>query len=241
MKKLGFIVGGAILIFMIVASALIMNRPPVEKVTLVRYSAEDVVNMSYGINFDLYDPETILGPNNDNGGLDEKIKGDKNAPVIIFEYADYACSHCAEMNTEINRIYNDYNGKVAIVFRNYLLGYSNGLEIAAAANAAYRQGYWENFKNTVFEEQAVWYDMKPKELKDYISQTFAEASNGKGDIDRLFIEMSSNDVIQKIAFDHSAGDFVGLTGTPHFRINGEQVKSSELRKKIDEILASKGL
>ncbi len=226
---------------MIAVSVMIMNHPPAEKVVLTEYTAEDVVNLSYGIDFTQYDPETIIGPNNNNGGLNEKIKGDKNAPVIIFEYADYSCSHCAEMNTEINRIYNEYNGKVAIVFRNYMLGYSNGVEMAAAANAADLQGYWENFKNTIFSEQAVWYSMKPKELKEYLSNAFMEASNGNGDLERFFVDMSSTDVIQKIAFDHAAGDSVELTGTPHFRINGEQVKSSELRKKIDEILASQGL
>ena len=227
--------------FMIAMSAIILNHPPVSKTLLTAYEAEDVVNLASGVDFSRYKTDGINEPSTDSGGLPEKIKGNENAPVIIYEYADYACSHCAEMNTEINRIYREYSGKVAVVFRNYVLGFKNSVNLAAAANAADIQGYWEGFKNKIFSEQAVWYSMSGAELKEYLGEVFMNVSNNKGDLDKFFEDTASTNVIKKLAFDHAAGDAVELTGTPHFRINGEKVASNERRKTIDAILAEKGL
>ncbi len=202
------------------------------------FSYDHIMSLVESTDFSSYNPESIIPADQNTGNLPEKIKGSEDAPIIIYEYADYACSHCAEANTVVNKIIKDYNGKVTLVFRNYILkGFKNNVETAAAANAAAIQGYWDAYKNALFEDQVTWYYLKSDEIVDYLVELFSEVSNGKGDLEKFSADMKSSAVAQRIAFDYGLGKKVDLSGTPHFRINGEAVTANDLRTKIDEILA----
>lgn len=239
MKKfIGFFVGGLILILMIVGSISIIqgkNNPSGNS----DFDRDYIMSLVEKTDFTSYDPGTIIPADQNSGNLPEKVKGDKNAPIVIYEYADYACSHCAEANTITNKIIKDYDGKVALVFRGYILnGFKNNIEAAAAANAAAIQGYWDAYKNALFEDQVTWYYLKSSEIVEYLGNLFYEVTEGKGDLDKFYADMTSEAVAQRIAFDYGLGQKIELSGTPHFRINGEAVLASELRDKIDEILAN---
>ena len=93
-------------------------------------------------NYDQYDLATIIDANDDSGNLAENIDGDPNAPVIIYEYGDYQCTACAPINPYISEIIEEYDGKVAVVLRTYIMDYhQNGTAAASAANAAAIQGF----------------------------------------------------------------------------------------------------
>ncbi len=53
--------------------------------------------------------------------LDETdhIRGDKNAPIVVIEYADYDCIFCKKFHSTMNQIMKKYNGKIAWVYRHY--------------------------------------------------------------------------------------------------------------------------
>ena len=104
-KRIGILVGLIVAVFLVGASILIIKNQPEKVVATVEFATIDTVReMAEKMDLSNYNPESIIAANADNGRLNEKVKGDKSAPVVIYEYADYACSHCAEMNTEINRI-----------------------------------------------------------------------------------------------------------------------------------------
>lgn len=223
---------------MIVGSINIIQHQGNKPSSNSNFDRDHIMSLVEAIDFTAYNPETIIPADQNSGNLPEKIKGNQNAPIIIFEYADYACSHCAEANTLLNKIIKDYDGKVALVFRGYILnGFPNNIEVASATNAAAIQGYWDQYKNAVFEDQATWYYLKSDEVIEYLGNLFSKVSNGKGNLEKFYADMKSDAVAQKIAFDYGLGKKVELSGTPHFRINGEAVTSSELRDKIDELLA----
>ena len=70
----------------------------------------------------------------DSIGEYEKIIGNPDdASVIVYEYADYGCGHCADWNNVMNELYEKYDGKLVIVFRSYNIGFKNGLAAAKAA------------------------------------------------------------------------------------------------------------
>lgn len=57
---------------------------------------------------------------------DDYVLGDKNAPVVMIEYASLSCPHCATFVREsFERIKTDYinNGKLAFVFRSFPLNH----------------------------------------------------------------------------------------------------------------------
>ena len=232
-KKIGILVGGVILVFIVMASVTIANnsRNPV-------YNFQTVANRVMKMDFSSYDVDTIIPADTNSGNISEKIKGDPDAKVVVYEYADYACSHCAELNTVVNKIVSDYDGKVKVVFRNYLINYfKNNAIVAHAATAADLQGYWEPYKDKLFEEQATWYYKDSSEIRDYLGELFDEVTEGKGDKKRFYKDLDSEAVAKRVAFEFGLGAQIEeIEGTPYFRINGKAVAASELRSTIEELV-----
>ena len=50
-----------------------------------------------------YDFYSVIAPDKNNGNIGDHVKGDENAPALIFEYADYQCPGCASINTKVNK------------------------------------------------------------------------------------------------------------------------------------------
>ncbi len=72
--------------------------------------------------------------------------GNKDAQVVIVEYADLECPYCAVVHPTIQQILKEYDGKVAWVFRHFPLNIHPNAHIkAVAAECAYAQGGDEAF------------------------------------------------------------------------------------------------
>ena len=107
--------------------------------------------------FEKYDFYSVIEPTPDNGNIGDHVKGDKDAPVLIFEYADYQCPGCASINPRVNKAIEQLDGKMAVVYRSYLLSYHlNGTAAASAAEAAGLQGYWKPYADKLFAQQSEW-------------------------------------------------------------------------------------
>ncbi len=211
-------------------------EPSTGEIDYGKFKYENIMKLIDSTDYSSVNPDSIVAASTITGDLPEKIIGDPNAKVLIYEYADYACSHCAEMNTATKRLLDKYNGKVAIVYRGFLLnGYPNNVEAASAANAAAIQGYWEKYKNLVYSEQATWLYLT-SDVVSYFGNLFVEASEGKGDLEKFYADMQSESVAKRIAFDHAMGEKVELTGTPTFRVNGEKISGNDLETYIDDIV-----
>lgn len=194
----------------------------------------------------------------DNGNFGEMIDGDPDAPVKIYEYGDYQCDACAPMNPYINEIVEEYDGKVAVVFRTMIMSYhQNGTAAASAALAAARQGYWKEYKDLLYKNQDDWFysdaTQRQKQFEDY----FKQVSDGKGDMEKFVADMGSSEVSRKISFDANLAKKQKVEFTPTFYVEGDFVDQrgnnldgtkktrddflKELRAKIDEKLAEKGI
>ena len=185
--------------------------------------------------FSSIDTNKIIEASAQSGGLPENTEGE--GELLIFEYADYECSHCAEWSTVAEKIVKDYQGKVKLVFRGFVLDYNaNSVMAAAAANAAAIQGYWSEIKTIIFANQSVWAYLKSAKLKAEFESYFMSASNGKGDLEKFRKDMESEAVAKKIAFDYQLGEKIQLTGTPTFIIDGESVEPNKLRSTIEDKL-----
>ncbi len=232
-KKIGFLVGGIILIFAIVASVLIANNT-----SNASFNFQIMAKRAMATNTEDYNPDSIIPADENSGNLPEKIIGEENPELIIYEYADYSCSHCAELSPVVNKIVADYDGKVVVVFRNYLIDYfKNNVIAACAATAAGIQGYWEPYKNLLFQKQDDWYYMKGTELTDYLGWILTEVTGGQANLDQFYKDMRSEPVAQRVAFEFSLGThFDDLEGTPYFRINGQSVKIDELRSTVEKLM-----
>ena len=211
MKKRGFSVVGVIIGVLVVAL-----------IGIAAYMVIDGNNKA--TNFNNYDFYTAIEPTKDNGDIGDHVKGDKNAPVLIFEYADFQCPGCASINPRVNKVVDELDGKLAVVYRNFLLSYhQNGTAAASAAEAAGLQGYWKEYADKLFAEQSEWEYASASERTEYFNKYFNEVTKGKGDIEKFNQDIASKEVAKKISFDMGIGKRVGIEGTPAFYVDGQLI------------------
>lgn len=174
--------------------------------------------------FSNYDFYSVIEPTDNNGNIGDHVKGNPDAPVLIFEYADYQCPGCASINTRVNKVIEQLDGKLAVVYRNFLLSYhQNGTAAASAAEAAGLQGYWKQYADKLFAEQSEWEYASGSERTELFNKYFTEVTNGKGDLEKFNEDISSEAVSKKIKFDMGIGKRVDVSGTPAFYIDGQLI------------------
>ena len=212
-KKISIIIGIVAVVIFGFAIAAILNSPKEKEPNIA---------------------DSIHPASAETGNIAEKVIGDaKKAEVILFEYADYGCSHCAEMNKTIKELIEKYGDKLAVVFRSYNLNFKNGLTAAHAATAAQLQGYFEEYKDLLFANQAEWISAESKDVATVFSEYFKNASKGKGDINQFLSDLQNENVIKRVEFENLMGKKVGLRGTPLFRLDGEKVDGNKLAATIE--------
>ncbi len=215
MKKSGFSVAGVVVGIVVVAL-----------LGVATYAIIDGNNKA--TDFNEYDFYSVIEPTKDNGEIGDHVKGDKDAPVLIFEYADYQCPGCASINTRVNKAVEDMDGKLAVVYRSYLLSYhQNGTAAASAAEAAGLQGYWKQYADKLFAEQSEWEYASASERTTLFNKYFSEVTGGKGDIEKFNQDIASNEVSKKIGFDMGIGKRIDVSGTPAFYVDGQLIQWSD--------------
>ncbi len=180
-------------------------------------------------NYADYDFNSIIGPTKDNGNIGDHVKGSADAPVVIFEYADYQCSVCAVFNNRVNDLVDKYDGKLAVVYRNFLLSYhQNATAAASSAEAASLQGYWKQYADLLFANQAEWEYASQSERSKLFERYFVEASESQGDLEKFKNDVKSNEVSKRLSFDAGIGRRLSeITGTPSFYIDGQIINRTE--------------
>lgn len=232
-KKTGIVIGVLIAAFLALAGISLWQKSQ-ESSELGDYRLSVITDLieqknGQGVFDDKYDFTKIIPANEDSGNLPENINGDPDAPVVIVEYADYQCDYCAPMNPYVNQIVEEYDGKVAVVMRTYILSYhNNGVAAAAAANAAAIQGYWEEYKDLLFANQNEWFSASAKTRQKLYEQYFETVTEGKGDLEKFRADMKSDAVKEKIAFDMGIGDKIDVGGTPYFYLDGEWIENKSM-------------
>ncbi len=196
-------------------------------VCLANFRTDQYANMN---------PDSIIEPSETTGFIGEKTVGNPDdAKIVIYEYADFGCSHCADWNRKINILIEKYDGKIALVFRSYDIGqFKNSLKAASAATAAQIQGYFKEYKDLLYSNQSEWLYEDGADLTEILSNYFEEASKGAGDLDKFKEDIKSDSVRTRLKFEQNMGKKVDLAGTPTFRIDGETISLSELIDTIEK-------
>ena len=184
------------------------------------------------------DPDQIHAPSASTGNLAEKIVGNpETAKVIIYEYADFGCSHCADWNKTVNALIDQYGDDIALVFRNYNLNLvENSPAAARAATAANIQGYFKEYKDLLFAGQAEWLYADGEELDQIFADYFKTASQNSGNLAKFQADAKNDAVKTHLKFEQALGKQINLAGTPTFRIDGATVAPSNLQPTVTQKL-----
>ncbi|MCS7197656.1 MAG: DsbA family protein [Candidatus Bipolaricaulota bacterium] len=204
----GLAVGGAVIVGLVVL-IIVFSRPAEESFQVTRPVGQDFL------------PEM----------------GDPNAPVTVYEYADYQCPACGYFVKQYKpRIDSDYiqTGKVRWIFKNFaFLGPESVWAAEAAYCAAEQGGFWayhdKLFANQRGENRGAF--SKPNLVR------FARELGLKVDDFQQCLE--SGRYREKIQNELREGQAQGINSTPSFLVNGQLVRGADylrLRELIERNL-----
>ena len=157
---------------------------------------------------------------------DSPAKGPSGAPVVIVEFADFECPHCAATRPILEEVYKRYEGQVRFVYKNFPLGMHQYAEKAArAAMAANKQNKFWEMEVALFENQQ---NLQPANVE-------ALAKSLGLDMPRFLKDRDSEAIADQVSRDRKQGDRLQLTGTPTIFINGRHFDGAgEIKEDLED-------
>jgi len=144
----------------------------------------------------------------------EPIQGDPSAPITIVQFAEYQCYYCAQVAPTMERLLQEYKGKVRMVFKDFPLpGHDRAQPAAIAAHCAGDQGkYWEMNEALLSNQRAladrdILSNARAIGLDEEIFQACLSAGTHSARIERSMRQ----------------GESAGVQATPTFFVNGVMV------------------
>lgn len=162
----------------------------------------------------------------------------KEAPdsqVTLVEFLDPECEACRAMYPVVQRLLDEYEGRITFVVRYFPL-HRNSVGAAVAAEAAGLQGkYWDMY-SMLFENQPEWGEKSSPQTEVFVSY-----ANSLGlDVQRFRQDLQNPAFVEKVERDRDDGVAAGVRGTPTFFVNGTLIGNvmgyEELRAKLDAAL-----
>jgi len=167
------------------------------------------------------DPSTLFT-------ADDPMIGNAKAEVTIVEFSDFQCPFCrAFWNDTYGQIKKQYidTGKVRMVTRAFPLSFHPAARPAALASlCAKEQGKFWEYRDKMFDEQqkqgqqTVTFGVA--ELKTWAAAIGMNAQQFNSCLD-------SQKYAARVDADTAAGTAAGVSGTPTFYINGQQIVGAQ--------------
>jgi protein-disulfide isomerase len=150
-------------------------------------------------------------------------RGRADAPITIYEFADFQCPHCAEFAALLEPVIMERlvdTGKARYVFYDYPLGFKWSWLSARAGRCANAQGKFWDFHAVLFARQGEWAFAKdPVDVWGPLAQQVG-LDQGK------FESCVRSDQFQKEVTESSQlGQSLGVGGTPTLFVNGRKIQT----------------
>jgi protein-disulfide isomerase len=191
------------------------------------------------------DSSVILAASDASGSIADQVFGKTDSKVVLIEYGDYQCPGCGSLEPKIKKIVDEYQSKIAFVFRNFPLTdiHPNAKAAAAAVEAAGLQGKFWDVHEAVYAQQSSWSSLGINERLDF----FKNLVSGLGlNTDQFTQDMGSDKVLKKLNFDKQLGVKAGVDSTPSLFIGKDKLDNSIIQniqsgdgQKLRDLLDSK--
>jgi protein-disulfide isomerase len=164
---------------------------------------------------------------------DDPFLGTDGAPIEIIQFAEFQCPYCGKVGPTIDRLLEEYPGKLKIVYRDFPLGFHDrAIPAAIAANCAGEQDKYWDMHGVLMQNQT--------KLSDTDLAGFAK---GVGvDMDKWTTCLKDPAQEAEVKKDMEDASAVGVTGTPAFFINGVLLSGAvpydQFKSIIDKELAA---
>ncbi|MFD7444363.1 DsbA family protein [Streptomyces sp. NPDC059909] len=159
--------------------------------------------------------------------------GRADAPVVMVEYADFACGYCGTFarDTEpaLVKKYVD-NGTLRIEWRNFPIFGEESEAAARAAWAAGQQGRFWQFHEAAYADGAKEKGFGGQRLRELAEQA------GVRDLDRFAHDADSDAAREAVERDREEGYGLGATSTPSFLVNGRPIAGAQPARTFTEAI-----
>jgi protein-disulfide isomerase len=164
---------------------------------------------------------------------DDRILGNKDAPVTIVEYASMTCPHCMHFSTDVlpdlKKKWID-TGKVRLVMRDYPLD-ALALRASMVARCAPADKFYP-FTETLFQTQDKW--ATAKDPKTELQRLALVGGMSKKQFDDCLADKKLEDKI--IGSRLAATQKLNVNATPTFFVNGTKFDGEPSVEAFDEVL-----
>ncbi|MEK9130616.1 MAG: thioredoxin domain-containing protein [Patescibacteria group bacterium] len=162
----------------------------------------------------------------------DHIRGNKDAKVVLIEYADFQCPYCVRHHPNMEQLMEEYGDQIAWVYRHFPLSFHDDAQPAAVASeCANEQGKFWEFADAMFVDGA-----------DLGTDFYVSTATTLGlNVDSFKSCLSSGKYDDLIDAQQAAGSAAGVSGTPATYVNGTLVSGAvpyaTLKSMVDAALA----
>ncbi len=154
------------------------------------------------------------------------VKGPKNAPVTLVEFADYECPYCVKVNPVLQSIEKEYGSNLAVVYKDFPLPmHKESQKAAEAGRCAGEQGKFWEYHDLLFTS----HNLDVPSLKKHAGELKLDQAK----FDTCLDSGAETAAVKK---DLEEGQRLGLTGTPSFFINGHFISGAADSAVLHEVL-----
>ena len=177
----------------------------------------------------------LAEPPSTESALADRVLGDANAPVTMFDFSSLTCPHCADFHTktlpELKTRYID-TGKLKMVFRDFPLD-RNALHAAMLARCAPAARYY-GFLDVLFKSQNTW--GRSPDPKKALAQIGALGGVPAADFEACLATKPLEEAL--IQRTYEAQKQFGIQSTPTFVFNGgaEKLEGAQPLEKFVEVI-----
>lgn len=158
---------------------------------------------------------------------DTPHKGTAGAPVVIVEFADFECPHCALMRGILQEVVDAFPGKVVLYFKQFPLGHHAHSHTAARATlAAGRQGRFWPMHDLVFQNQGA---LSPERFVEFATELGLN-------VDKFKRDLEDPALYAQIERDRKEAITANISGTPTIYIDGRMYIDDKTPDKLKEYI-----
>ncbi|MEV6589670.1 DsbA family protein [Streptomyces acidicola] len=146
-----------------------------------------------------------------------RLTDPKKSELTIVEFLDFECEACGAVYPMVERLREEYGDRVTFVARYFPMpGHRNGELAARTAEAAARQGRFEDMYTKLFTTQKEWGESQ--EWKESVFRGYAKELGL--DMNQFDADLADPEVAGRVQDDQRDGLGLGVQGTPTFFVDG---------------------
>lgn len=161
--------------------------------------------------------------------------GRDDAPVVIWEFADFQCPGCGQFATFVAPLIKDRlvkAGTVKYVFYDFPLPmHPHAFLAARAARCANEQGRFWEYHDLVFGKQPQWSAVG--DATDVFLQYGDQVGLDRGKFEEC---VRSDRYVREISESMQLGTSLGVRGTPTLFVNGKRLESTPSFQELQQVV-----